>query len=319
MMSTSSMTLPKKAVICEVAPRDGFQAEDAWIPTETKIAIIRQLAQTGLTSMEVTSFVHPKAIPQLRDAEEVVRAVQDETNLAFRALVPNVKGAERAISSGITKLKLMLSATDSHSLSNANATVKEAQDKLEPIIGLAEKHDVKVGGSISVAFGCPYEGIVSVEQLRPILERYEKMGIKEVSLADTTGMANPKQVYDMLGQLQEAFKDVTFSMHFHNTRGLAIANTVSALEQGVIRFDSSIAGLGGCPYAPGASGNVATEDLVHALHEMGVETGADLDKVIASAKETRRLIGHDGGSYMLQAGPSKSLHGKVETQEKLEK
>lgn len=318
-MSTSSMILPKKAVICEVAPRDGFQAEDAWIPTETKIAIIRQLAQTGLTSMEVTSFVHPKAIPQLRDAEEVVRAVQDETNLAFRALVPNVKGAERAISSGITKLKLMLSATDSHSLSNANATVKEAQDKLEPIIELAEKHDVKVGGSISVAFGCPYEGVVSVEQLRPILDRYEKMGIKEVSLADTTGMANPKQVYDMLGQLQDEFKQVTFSMHFHNTRGLAIANTVSALEQGVTHFDSSIAGLGGCPYAPGASGNVATEDLVHALHEMGVETEADLDKVIASAKEARRLIGHDGGSYMLQAGPSKNLHGKVEAQEKLEK
>jgi hydroxymethylglutaryl-CoA lyase len=316
-MRGQGLVLPAKAIVCEVAPRDGFQAETAWIPTETKVNIIRKLAGTGVKSMEITSFVHPRAIPQLKDAEEVVRQVQDLEEIQFRALVPNVKGAQRAIDSGIRKLKLMLSATDSHSLSNANAKVEEAQNKLGPIIELANKQNVTVGGSISVAFGCPYEGKVQASQLEGILKRYQKMGIKEVSLADTTGMAQPKQVFDTLGILKEAFPEMTFSMHLHNTRGMALANTVSALRQGVVHFDSSIAGLGGCPYAPGASGNIATEDLVHFLHEMGVETDADLLSLIDTAKDVKEIIGHDGGSYMLQAGPSSDLHAKPAAQEKI--
>lgn len=314
----TDLQIPSKAVICEVAPRDGFQAEHDWIPTETKIEIVRKLADTGVKSMEITSFVHPKAIPQLKDAEEVVTRTQDLTNIKFRALVPNARGAQRAIDVGIKKLKLMLSATDSHSLSNANATVEEAQNALEPIIELAEKHGVTVGGSISVAFGCPYEGIVPVDRLEVILDRYIKMGIQEVSLADTTGMANPRQVYSYLGRLTEQFPAMTFSMHLHNTRGMAFANAVAALQQGVIHFDSSIAGLGGCPYAPGASGNIASEDLVHGFEEMGIETGIDLAKMIDAAKEVQQLLGKtDSSSYMLQAGPCSMLSPKPEGQVKL--
>ncbi|MBU8878704.1 hydroxymethylglutaryl-CoA lyase [Bacillus sp. FJAT-29790] len=314
----TELLLPSKVTICEVAPRDGFQAEPEWIPTEQKLRIIRELAKTGVKSMEITSFVHPRAIPQLKDAEEVVRKSQDLTGMYFRALVPNVKGAERAIDAGIKKLKLMLSATDSHSLSNANSTVEDALNKLESITELAEIKGVKVGGSISVAFGCPYEGDVPLSRIELILDRYTQMGINEVSLADTTGMGNPKQVYRLLGDLKERFPNMTFSMHLHNTRGMALANVVAALQQGVVHFDSSIAGLGGCPYAPGASGNIATEDLVHALFEMGIETGIDLESIIHVAKDVKQTIGHDGGSYMLQAGPCSQLHMKPKSQVKLE-
>jgi len=318
MSNLQTMQLPKHVSICEVAPRDGFQSESEWIPTDKKIEIIQRLATTGVKTMEVTSFVHPKAIPQLKDAEEVVEKTIDLPNIKFRALVPNLKGAERAINSGIKKLKLMLSATDSHSLSNANCTVQEAQDKLSPIIEFASSRDVEVGGSISVAFGCPYEGKVSHKNIETIMRRYNEMGVKEVSLADTTGMGNPVQVFEMIGQLKEKFPNTTFSMHFHNTRGMAMANVYAALMQGVTHFDSSIAGLGGCPYAPGASGNIPTEDLVHGLAEMGVETGIDLSKTITAAKEVKKMLGHDGGSFILKAGPNSELHVKPSGQSKID-
>ncbi|MER2191181.1 MAG: hydroxymethylglutaryl-CoA lyase [Solibacillus sp.] len=313
------MTTPQKIEICEVAPRDGFQAEHEWIPTEVKLEIIRQLATTGVTSMEITSFVHPKAIPQLRDAEEVAVKAQDLIGIKMRALVPNERGAQRAIDAGIKKLKLMLSATDSHSLSNANATSAEAQKKLEPIIELAAKQDVSVGGSLSVAFGCPYEGIVRVETLIPLLERYNKMGIYEISLADTSGMANPLQVKTYLQALKQLFPTTTFSMHLHNTRGMAFANAVAAWEEGIIHFDSSVAGLGGCPYAPGATGNIATEDLIHGFEEMGVKTGIDLLKMIEVAKNVQQLLHKtdNKASYMLQAGPNSQLSDKPTRQQKL--
>ncbi|MCM3771387.1 hydroxymethylglutaryl-CoA lyase [Priestia aryabhattai] len=317
MNGIQKLRLPNEVVICEVAPRDGFQAENEWIPTEQKIHIVRELAKTGIQSIELTSFVHPRAIPQLKDAEQVVKSVQDLTDIKFRALVPNVKGAQRAIDAGIKKLKLMLSATDSHSVSNANCSVEEAQMGFAPIIELAEKYDVKVGGSISVAFGCPYEGRVPFERIASIVERYTLMGINEISLADTTGMANPAQVYDMLGLLKQDFPKMTFSMHLHNTRGMAFSNVIAALQQGVINFDSSVIGLGGCPYAPGASGNIATEDLVHGLMEIGIETGIDLNHLIEVAKDVKQIIGHDGGSYMLQAGPCSQLHATPKVQEKL--
>src|SRR5690606_20249095 len=228
-----SPKLPTKVTICEVAPRDGFQAESQWIPTEDKLKIIRRLCETGIQSMEITSFVHPTATPQRKDAEGVVSGAQDITVVAFRALVPNVKGAERAVSVGIKKLKLMLSATDSHSLANANCTTEEALSGFPPIVDLAERHGVTVGGSISVAFGCPYEGKVPPERIKTIVQRYVELGIREISLADTTGMANPKQVYELLGELKAAFPSVTFSLHLHNTRGMALANVYAALEQGI--------------------------------------------------------------------------------------
>jgi len=318
MVQYKQLHLPEKVEICEVAPRDGFQAEKVWIPTDEKIQIIKKLATTGIKSMEITSFVHPKAIPQLRDAEEVVSRTKDLTNVQFRALVPNIKGAERAAGVGIKKLKLMLSATDAHSLSNANSTVEEAQRKHDPILEYAAKHGISVGGSISVAFGCPYEGVVPLSGICTIIDRYSEKGIYEISLADTTGMANPKQVYEILGELTERYPTTTFSMHLHNTRGMALANAFAALQQGIVNFDSSIAGLGGCPYAPGATGNIATEDLVHTFEEMGIDTGINLDLIINTAKSVKHLIGHDGGSYMLQAGPCSDLQLKPNAQVKLE-
>lgn len=312
------MRLPEKVTICEVAPRDGFQAIKHWIATENKIETIRLLANTGIQSVEITSFVHPKAIPQLKDAEEVVTTLQAELgNMHVRALVPNLKGAERAIASGVKKLKTMLSATDAHSIANANAPVEEAQRKLEPIFAYAQKHDVEVMGSISVAFGCAYEGYVSIERLIEIIKRYLAMGVKEISLADSTGMAYPSQVYEVLTILQSEFPEVTYSMHFHNTRGTALANIIVALQKGITLFDSSIAGIGGCPYIPNATGNVATEDLVHMLEQMGIETGIDLERLIATAKKVVKLVNVKPNSYMLMAGPASSLYAKPNKQEKI--
>ncbi|MEI3607647.1 hydroxymethylglutaryl-CoA lyase [Pseudogracilibacillus sp. SE30717A] len=314
------LALPEQVTICEVAPRDGFQSIQEFIPTEDKVKIIRKLARTGISSLEITSFVHPRAIPQLKDAEEVVRTVIDELEgVDVRALVPNLRGAERAVGAGVRKLKTMLSATDSHSLSNANATVADAQDKQSPIFEFAAKENIAVMGSISVAFGCSFEGIVPTERLIEIVRRYEAAGVREISLADTTGMAQPKQVYDVLGVLQAEFPHIDYSMHFHNTRGMALANTLAALQQGVTLYDSSIAGLGGCPYAPGATGNVSTEDLAHMLEEMGIKTGTNLNALISAAKDVRNIIGVPGDSYMLAAGPSSSLHEELPSgQQKVE-
>lgn len=319
MNDRTKLKIPPEVTIWEVAPRDGFQAEQDWIPTENKIYIIRKLAETGIKFIEITSFVHPKAIPQLQDAEKVVEACLDleEKGIQFRALVPNLKGAERAIAAGIKKLKLMLSATDSHSLSNANCRTKEAMDGFAPIIELAEKHNVKVSGSISVAFGCPFEYKVPIDRLKEIVKRYVDYGVNEISLADSAGMGDPVNVYKTIGELRNTFPEVTFTLHLHNTRDMAMANAFAGLLQGITRFDTSIAALGGCPYIPNATGNMATEDFVHALHEAGVKTGIDLDKVIKVAKEVREIIGHDGGSYMLKAGPNYKLHAKPNGQKKL--
>jgi len=311
--------LPENVTVWEVAPRDGFQAEKNWITTENKIAIVRKLAETGIRFIEITSFVHPKAIPQLKDAEEVVKTCIDlvDKGIQFRALVPNLRGAERAIAAGIKKLKLMLSATDSHSLSNANCTTKEAMDGFAPIIDLAEKYNVKVGGSISVAFGCPFEYKVPVTRLKEIVRRYVEYGIHEISLADSAGMGDPVNVYRTIGELRETFPDVIFTLHLHNTRDMAMANAFAGLMQGITAFDTSIAALGGCPYIPNATGNMATEDFVHALHEAGIHTGIDLEKLIQTAKEVRDIIGHDGGSYMLKAGPNYQLYKKPKGQVKI--
>jgi len=310
------MRLPEAVQICDVCPRDGFQMEKDWIPTEQKVQIIKAIAASGVPQIEITSFVHPRAIPQLKDAEEVV-AQSAHLGVQLRALVPNLRGAERAISAGIKKLKLMLSATESHSRANANCSVDEGLDNFAPVIELAAKHGVKVGGAISVAFGCPFEGKTPVSQLQKIIGRYQSYGIEEVSLADTTGMANPLQVSQTLEILRDQFPDMTYSMHLHNTRDMALANAIAAMQQGVTRFDSSTAGLGGCPYAPGASGNIPTEDFVHALHEMGIRTGIDLDRVLDAARLIRSIVGHDGGSFLLKAGKNSDLHAAPEVQQKL--
>ncbi|WHY01412.1 hydroxymethylglutaryl-CoA lyase [Neobacillus sp. DY30] len=312
------MASNRKVIITEVCPRDGFQSVSEWIPTEEKVRIINQLIDCGYKQIEVTSFVHPKAIPQLKDADEVLKRIKRSEHVKLRALVPNTRGLERAIASGVDKVKLMLSASDSHSISNANCKTEEAFQKFVPLVELGEKSGMKVSGSISVAFGCPYEGEIPVERLLMICERYRSLGIKEVSLADTTGMANPLRIKNNVRKLMRNFPDFTFSLHLHNTRGMAFANAVAGWEEGIVHFDSSAGGLGGCPYAPGASGNIASEDLIHGFEEMGIHTGVSLKSVLEAAKDIQQSLPHYVDSFLLKAGKCSDLSVSPMTQQKVE-
>lgn len=307
----------KEVTITEVSPRDGFQSIKEWIPTEMKIELINQLMACGYKQLEVTSFVHPKAIPQLQDADEVLQKIERPSGVKLRALIPNLRGLERAIRSGVDKVKLMLSASDSHSLSNANATVKKAVEKFYPLMELATKKGMHVTGSISVAFGCPYEGDIPLERLVWICDQYRALGIHEISLADTTGMANPVKVKKVIRGLKQSFPQFSFSLHLHNTRGMAFANAVAGLEEGITEFDSSAAGLGGCPYAPGASGNIASEDLIHGFEEMGIKTGVSLDAVLEVARRLAELFPRYADSFLLKAGKCSDLHLAPTKQQKI--
>ncbi|MEK3936757.1 hydroxymethylglutaryl-CoA lyase [Sporosarcina sp. FSL W7-1349] len=303
--------------ITEVCPRDGFQSMPETIPTDEKVEIINRIFDCGFKQVEVTSFVHPKAIPQMRDADEVLQRINRPKDVILRALVPNLRGMERAIAAKVDKVKLMLSASDSHSLNNANAHTFQAMEGFKPLVERAKGTDVKIGGSISVAFGCPYEGEVPIKRHLEICKRYEQLGITDISLADTTGMANPFQVKRILRELREHYPSFHFSLHLHNTRGMAFANAVAGFEEGVTDFDSSIAGFGGCPYAPDASGNIATEDLVHGFEEMGIATAIDLDKVIELAKDLQERYPAQADSFILKAGKCSDLHIAPSAQQKI--
>lgn len=311
------MTCPKKVVITEVCPRDGFQSIPDFIPTEEKVDIVNDLLSCGFKQIEITSFVHPKAIPQLRDSSELLAEVKRNSNVKLRALIPNLKGLERAIESKVDKVKLMLSATDSHSISNANCKMNKALEGFEPVIYKANEESIEVTGSISVAFGCPFEGKVPVDRLKYITEKYAEMGVREISLADTAGMANPVLVENVIKTLRKEFNEMKFTLHLHNTRGMAFANAVAGLDAGVTDFDSSVAGIGGCPYIPNASGNISTEDLVHGFEEMGIETGIDLDKVISVARKINKRFQEYTDSYILKAGKITELSLPSVKQEKI--
>lgn len=301
------MILPRKITICEVGPRDGFQSEKTLISTETKVSIIDRVAASGVPVIEIGSFVHPKAIPQMADTDEVAKKINKRPGTQYRALVSNAKGVERAIAAGIDRVKLTHSATQSHNKSNFNQTVEQSVERFEVCIEQARQHNVVVSGAISVAFGCPFEGKIPVSMLNAYAKQFLNYGITELSLSDTTGMGNPKQVYHVVSQMVQSFPDIKWILHMHDTRGMALANILAAMQAGVTWFDASFAGLGGCPYAPGASGNVATEDLVHMLHEMGIETGIDLDQTIGNARLAKAVVGHETDSRLLRAGKISDL------------
>ncbi|MEK5442486.1 hydroxymethylglutaryl-CoA lyase [Fredinandcohnia sp. FSL W7-1320] len=305
--------------ITEVCPRDGFQSINEFIPTEEKVEIINNIIDCGFKQIEVTSFVHPKAIPQLRDADEVLKNIKRSDKVKLRALVPNVRGLERAIDAGVDKVKLMLSASDSHSISNANCKTIEALQGFESLVNLADRSKMKVSGSISVAFGCPYEGDVPLERHIMICEYYQSLGINEISLADTTGMANPIKTKEIVRGLKQLFPTITFSLHLHNTRGMAFANAFAGWQEGIIDFDSSIAGIGGCPYAPGASGNISSEDLIHGFEEMGLNTGVSIDKVLNLAQELQKKYPEYSDSFILKAGKCSDLQAAPTQQQKIVK
>jgi hydroxymethylglutaryl-CoA lyase len=298
------MKLPARVTICEVGTRDGFQIEPEFIPTELKVEVVDLLSDTGLPRIEVTSFVHPKAVPQLRDAEEVMAKIRRRPGTRYAALVPNEKGAVRAVDAGVDAIHTVVSASESHNLANVNMSIAESLEKLRAVLRVAERARVAVGCGISTSFGCPFEGDVPLAQLERVVSRLVDMGARAIGLADTTGMANPRQVGHVLDYLMPRFPSIEWTLHTHDTRAMAIPNVLAALECGVSHFDSSIGGLGGCPFAPGASGNVCSEDLVHCLHAMGVETGIDLDKLIAVSRRVQEIVGHALPGQIVKAGKS---------------
>ncbi|MEW6265453.1 MAG: hydroxymethylglutaryl-CoA lyase [Thermodesulfobacteriota bacterium] len=288
--------------VVEVGPRDGLQYESAFFPTDKKIALIELLGSAGLKRLEISSFVHPKFIPQFQDVLEVIQGVAGKGGVLYSALVPNVKGCEKAVQTGIDQLALFLSASETHNRKNVNMSVAESLAALTAVARLGREAGKSLRGYIVTAFGCPYEGIVPLTRVLDLIKAYQDMGVVEISLGDTTGMANPSQVARVMAAAIEAAAPLAVAGHFHNSRGTALVNVLAAYQSGVRVFDSSVGGIGGCPTALGALGNVATEDLVNLFEEMGVPTGVDFDRLLAAARLAQEVIGRDLDSYTLKTG-----------------
>jgi len=283
------MNLPKHAEITEVGPRDGFQNIKEWIPTEKKMEIINQLAACGFKKIEVTAFVHPKAVPQMADAREVLQAVKARhKDVVWMALTPNLKGVTNAIEAGADQVGYIISASDRHNFENTRQTIDQSLDGLSEVIKV--KGSTKIQLSIPTVFNCPWGGQVPHENVIKIIEYGLSAGVDDIGLADTVGSAHPLQVKELLDILKAKFPELDISLHLHDTRGMAMASILAALQAGVTRFETSVGGLGGCPFAPGAAGNVATEDLVNMLHGMGIHTGIDFDGVMKAAYLAQKLL-----------------------------
>jgi isopropylmalate/homocitrate/citramalate synthase len=277
--------------VVEVGPRDGLQNEKGVIATADKITFINLLAEAGFSVIEATSFVSPRAIPQLADAAEVMAGLIARTGLRYTALVPNVKGMERAIAAGLREVAVFTAASETFTRHNINTTIAGSIENFTPAVALAREAGVRVRGYISTAFGCPYEGAVAPEAVRRVAASLLEIGVAELSIGDTIGVATPDQVVKVTETLIPLAGVERLAMHFHDTRGTALANVLTALQLGVSIFDSAAGGLGGCPYAPGASGNLATEDLLYMLHGLGIETGVDLERVVAASAFLARARG----------------------------
>lgn len=293
----------------EVGPRDGLQAEAVFVPTADKIALIDALSATGVAKIEVTAFVSPRAVPALADAEAVMRGIQRQPGVVYSALVPNARGAERALAAGADELNLVLSASESHNLSNLRMTQAQSFRALVEVLALAGPAGVPVNVSLSCSFGCPMEGEVAAEAVLAWCARFiDELGLRRVALCDTTGMAHPAQVAERTAAVLARWPQTELTLHFHNTRGMGLSNLLAAIDAGASRFDAALGGLGGCPYAPGATGNVCTEDVVHALELMGYDTGCDLTALLAAAARLPALVGHELPGAVLRAGRRLDLH-----------
>ncbi|MGD9758906.1 MAG: hydroxymethylglutaryl-CoA lyase [Comamonas sp.] len=292
----------------EVGTRDGLQMEQAFVPTEDKIALVNALSEAGLSKIEVTAFVSPKAIPALRDGEIVMREIARRPGTVYTALVPNVRGAERAIDAQTDELNLVMSVSETHNLCNLRMQRSQSFEALRQVIATAQQAATPVNVSLSCCFGCPMEGDVAEAEVLAWVQRFADLGVQGITLCDTTGMAYPNQVHSMVLAFKSRWPQLGLTLHFHNTRGMALANVLASIAAGADRFDASIGGLGGCPYAPGASGNACTEEIVHALQLMGYDTGTDLDRIVAAARSLPALIGHETPSQIVKAGARRDLH-----------
>ncbi|MDQ3956993.1 MAG: hydroxymethylglutaryl-CoA lyase [Actinomycetota bacterium] len=303
------MAKPVSVRIREVGPRDGIQSEKAAVATADKIALVGALSDSGVRYIEAVSFVSPKAIPQMADAREVWDGIRRRDGVTYSALVPNRKGAEIAAEAGVDSMQVFVAATDSYNLNNVKKKVRDSIEDVAAVVEVARAASIPVEGTISTAFGCPYEGDVAPERVVEVSRWMTETGIDSISYGDTTGMGTPRRVEDVVTALRRELPDVTLNMHFHDTRGTGLANVLAALELGVDYFDSSVGGMGGSPYAAGATGNVATEDLVHMLADMGIETGIDLDKLLDAARLAQRLVQGELPSKLLKAGPRWAVAG----------
>jgi hydroxymethylglutaryl-CoA lyase len=306
--------LPSKVRIREVGPRDGFQNEPETIATADKVRLIDMLSGSGLRRIEVTSFVRPDVIPQLSDAAEVLTAVERRDGVSFSVLIPNPRGLERALElrERFDEVSVFLSASETHNRHNVNRSIEESLAGLEQTLAAAREAGLRCEGVIATSFGCPYEGEVPMERVFEIAERLCAAGCEEVGFGDTTGMANPRQVHEFFAAARERLTGVELTAHFHNTRGQGLANVLAALEEGVESFESSFGELGGCPVPPGSTGNVSTEDVVSMLHEMGVETGIDLPRLIDASRAAQEVLGRPLGAHVLRAGPVEWSPGEAE-------
>ncbi|AUH32331.1 hydroxymethylglutaryl-CoA lyase [Paracoccus tegillarcae] len=302
-MTSKIPGFPARAVITEVGPRDGLQSEPVFVATDDKIALVQSLLDAGLRRFEVTSFVSPRAVPQMQDAAQVMAAFRDRRDAHLTALVPNARGAAAAIEAGVDAMVLFASASESHNQKNVNRARAASFQGFGEIAQMADGTGVALQGAIATAFGCPFEGPVALQAVVDQARAYADLGMRHITLGDTTGMATPALVIERVQALAAAVPDVEIALHFHNTRGVGLACAYAGLSQGVRHYEASIGGLGGCPFVPRATGNVPTEDLVYLLHESGVETGTDLDALIASAAQAERIIGRELPGQVMKAGP----------------
>ena len=292
----------KNIKVTEVGPRDGFQSEKTVLKTVDKISIINDLIDAGFPRIEVSSFVSPKAIPQLADAEIILSKVKRSPNTTLAALVPNARGAIRAVEANLDEIVVFLSASESHNKKNVNRNVDESLIGFREIADIAGKNNIPIQGDIATAFGCPFEGNISSNKLVDISKEYKQMGFKGVTLGDTTGMATPLVVTEAINAIRDNVPDFNITLHFHNTRGVGLANVMTGLNEGITDYESCFGGMGGCPFAPNATGNICSEDLIYLLHEMGIKTGIDLDQIISIAKKVESLVGHRLPGQVMKAG-----------------
>ena len=301
----------QRLYIQEVVTRDGFQAESSFIPSADKIALINRLSQAGYAKIEVTSFTSPKAIPMLADAEEVMSKIERVPGVVYTVLIPNLKGAERALRVGVDEFNLVMSVSEAHNQSNLRMTRADSATALGDVIRLAHDAKVAVNVSLSTSFGCPMSGMTPLSELMHWIDHFANEGVRGISICDTTGMANPQHVKEVCEQAQSKYPAMEWTLHFHNTRGMGLANALAAVEVGINRFDSSLGGLGGCPYAPGATGNVCTEELVHMFDLMGYNTNINLDLLLECSAQLRDLVGRALPSQLLLAGKVDRIYETV--------
>ena len=300
----------RRVYLQEVGTRDGLQAESAFVPTDDKVGLVDALSAAGLSKIEVTAFVSPQAIPALRDAEAVLGRIRRQPGVMYSALVPNLRGAERAIASGVDEMNLVMSASETHNLANLRMTREQSWAALSEVIRTAHvaAPALQVNVSLSCCFGCPMEGDVPADAVYGWVQRYVDAGVHGVTLCDTTGMAYPTQVHAIVSEFRRRWPGTELTLHFHNTRGMGLANVLASLDAGADRFDASLGGIGGCPYAPGATGNVCTEEIAHALALMGYDTGIHLAALISASRRLPALIGHETPSQITKAGRRLDLH-----------